>query len=194
MATAPPAPARCPLAPEPELFAAPLLVFAVLLAIAAAVNLLAGPDTAYWALAAPLGLLAVVALAVRDRRRSSPWLLVAWALVPVVATRVAAVLSGDIAVADVVLGLVVAGQALVLRSAPLVAGGLACALLSAALGLLLTGEVAREVAISGTSGASLALAALAVRRGGAGFWRRRGGGSSRRAADGLRATGAQEAA
>jgi len=56
-------------------------------------------------------LLGVVVLAQRASYGSCPWVIVAWALLPVVATRIAATASGDIAVADTVLGLVVAVQA-----------------------------------------------------------------------------------
>jgi len=163
MPSSPTSPAIRRLAPAPTAFAAPLLLFAALLAIAAAVTLLTGPDTPYWAIAAPLGLLGVGLLAVRRREDgASPWVVVAWALVPVVATRVAAMASGDIAVADTVLGLVVAAQALILRSRWLVGGGLACALLAAGFGSVLGDELAREVVVSLTSGAALAVAALGV--------------------------------
>jgi hypothetical protein len=155
------------LRPAPGAFAAPLLLFSALLMVAGAVNLAAGPDSPYWAIAAPVGLLGVLLLAFRRRTPgTSPWLVLAWALVPVAATRAAATATGDIAVADTVLGLVVAGQALLLGSRPLVLGGLLCAVLSAGFGLVLTGELAREVVISLTSGAALAAAAVGVVRAG----------------------------
>jgi len=157
--------ARHRLRPAPAAFAGPLLLFAVLLVIAAAVTLAAGTDSPYWAIAAPVGLLGVLGLALRGREGgTSPWLIVAWALVPVVATRVAAMASGDIAVADTVLGAVVAAQALLLRSRPLVLGGVLCAVAAAGFGLVLADELAREVVISLTSGAALALAAAGVLR------------------------------
>lgn len=159
----PPAAPSSRLKPAPEAFAPPLLLFAVLLVIAAAINLAVGPDSPYWAIAAPVGLLGVLLLALRLRPAgTSPWVIVAWALVPVVATRLAAMASGDIAVADTVLGIVVAGQALLLRSRPLMLGGALCAVLSAGFGLVLSGELAREVVISLTSGLALAAAAVGV--------------------------------
>lgn len=140
----------------------------MLLAVAGGVFLVA-PEAPYWPIAAPLVLVGVVALAFRSRPVGvSPWVVVGWALVPVVATRVAATASGDIPVADTVLGLTVAAQALVVRSRLLVGGRVLCAVLAAGFGLALSGEQAREVLISLTSGDALARAAVGVTRGGAG--------------------------
>jgi hypothetical protein len=140
----------------------PLVVFGVLLAGAAGVNV-AGGWPPYWTVAGLAGLAAVVLLERRAERRAGPRGRLLAALVfsaaLLAAVRVTAEVTGSIVAADTVLGLVLLLEGVLLRARGLVLGGAACAVLALAAGAVV-GASAVDAVVSLTSGVSLLAAAL----------------------------------